>query len=108
MRLTRAAPGRQAVFEPGIPIGPAAAGRQVEKAPQQRRVDGAARILAGVSGLVAHLVAPRMTDRAVLADEDVERGDVAFPRLLEGIVVVEAVVRRGIKRQEAPTALALE
>ena len=49
-----------------------------------------------------------MADRTVLPAEDVDRGVVALARLLEGIVVVEAVLRRRVERQEAPAAFALE
>ena len=62
------------ILELGPPVGAAPAGRQVEDGPQRVGIGGAARILAGIGGLAAHLAAQKWRTTRALPHPDVERG----------------------------------
>ena len=62
------------VTELWVPVGAAALRRPVEHLPEQVEVRGAARVLAGIGHLAAHLFTVEVADGFALAGEDAEAG----------------------------------
>src|SRR5208282_882385 len=93
------------VVELRIPVHPSPFRGRVQHHPQRRGIGRAARVLAGVGGLVRHLSRPEMADRSVPAGEHVEGRDFGAVGQDAEIIARIGAVEIAEEAKVAPAAL---